>query len=657
MGDYNSFFSKCDCVCSAPGIAFWAGEHAVIGGSISICQAFPQRVWVGLEPSGTGDRIEFGDHYILEFLNSRHVLQPAGYEEWAGNVSPDYKRPKADALIAELGCLCGEKGFSNKSFRIHLLSEFPPGFGGNWSGAFSAALACAVFALNQAITPEDVTEWSLREAKDLCARSTGNMFWEINRWAWRFEALFHAGSPSGYGTATSLLGGSGPIIFFTQKRTEGGRPPLNVIAGADEDHMWPSRPCEKTWIDDIAYSVFRLPAPPEPSKRGISCGLISSGVPKDTGMRIDAGRNLWGPLEQARSFLGLFFREHPDLLGAVTRSDCTFLKLCEEDGRRLLERYYEALSVSCIEAFHTANKLREGFSDTQRPIERSVFEQTGRVLCGLHGNLMQLDQNWPEGTLLAGIVQCLGGREVGVKLTGGGGGGLLFYIAPPPGEGEDYFGFRLLDSLRKLAQSRLLELRPSSGKICMQWLSDIDGFADGGVRIELPTLRDRATSKTLGADIEKFPWLIKCWQGTEAEMQPNSVRTIYGFEIDHLCNQPDVLLVDRRIEKEHLPIWVAGRLLTEIKSTEKGRGPARARNFNLKQAGPLLYQILTSDKCWASHAELRTAMKEYQAERFTSRFGYLEEAVPALGIKFVREGGGVRLQMAPGMRAGLILPP
>jgi mevalonate kinase/rhodanese-related sulfurtransferase len=642
---YKALFNRCRCVCSAPGVFFWAGEHAVIGGAIATCQAFPQRVWVGLEPSYDREQeremeIEIDTHLLLDMTVSPPEFKLADAHEWDGSVSRDVPRQRKEALIAEIKKMCRIEGLERCSFRIHTVSEFRPKFGGNWSGAFSTALAAAILVLNDRLKERDIDNWRNQPGWSLCKDAT---FRTVNRWAWHFDTLFHAGSASGYGSAASLVGGEWPLTFFAEERHLVGDPPFNFISGQQGPYSWDS---DDTWLEHINYSIFRFTdifgdkiSPPP-----LICGLICSGVKKNTGKRIEMGRSLNVFLENARTNLSLLLENHREVMGGVDTERCAFLPLLKENGDALLGKYYEALSVGCVETNHAVARVFTGHC------EDSDFKHLARVLTSVQGSLMQLAQNWPMGELLLGTVLLTGeqegiGERTAAKLTGGGGGGFLLFVAPQPSDREESFEAQLLKRLESI------NAEWDATNVYAQWLSDVDGFETQGLRIEMGNTGRNCHHPWFPNGVATKPSPVEIWtyDPRDGGAMVCDVRDYaYEYEIEHLKHSPNAVVVDMRSSLKIDPerILLCGQPYSKLKPA-----PQSAR-----QAARILSTLLdnTGDTpCMRTYEEIG----EPGAQLIKAYIGELIEHARKLGItiEIIRAAQHIRLKsLSPGCKIVLI---
>ncbi len=513
---YDKFFFKHSHVVSCPGTFFWAGEHAVLYGGLATCQHVPQRVYVGIEPLehlGNPLQIELGSeddaHQLYDPNEDRFKKASFMYEVEFRNANiPD----KLNTIIKLLG-------LEPRHFIIRTLHELRPGAGCNWSGALSTALVGALLVYYGRLTPSILAEWKNHKIHELITDKTFN---ECHRKSWRLETAFHGGKASGYGTFSSLVSSSLPFCYATAKRGESSKYPIDV--GTDLDIL-----------ERIPYTGFRLSDEypvREDSANGILCGLIYSGVTKDTAQSIDRTKEVNSVLEKAIDTVKKLNKTkigRPSLLDNLKDSPFISQVNNASKGEGLRYTHVQSLISSGTEMFQNLCSLFcEGVG-----IEGKNLISLCSNMRGINGNLERLGLGWWESDqviyLLGKCAEQLGPKiweQVAAKPTGGSRGGQLLFIMPRVRDVE----LTLMNNLAKFQEN--------NNEMSLDWLQTRDdryGYESDGMRIEKPCEnKDRFTYlESHTATLYKILPEVKT---------PVEIRDCFPTELERIRNNASVYL-------------------------------------------------------------------------------------------------------------------
>ena len=223
-----------DVVAGAPGVVFYAGEHAVLDGGVAVVQQIPLRVWVGLR--AIGDNPGKDKTNLLGSTSSVRSLHLVDRQIEPRFISDNTLKLSADLInqLVQIKPLSDRFG-SLGSYEIGVVTQFRPNCGGNFSGAYSVALVTALAMLSD----RNASKSNLAPLLSLIDAATadgqprplwgGTPDWDqmrsadswlnrLNRFAWVIETFFHGGSSSGCGTLCSLLPSSQPLVYVRQHR-------------------------------------------------------------------------------------------------------------------------------------------------------------------------------------------------------------------------------------------------------------------------------------------------------------------------------------------------------------------------------------------------------------------------------------------------------
>jgi len=159
----------CPIVVSAPGVFFWAGEHAVLDGAVAVIQQVPLRVYVGLEPLGPASTLEPSllldpptagplrdvPHHVYRHAS---LAVPCDFSVRHREVNIRKVAEVANLLFKDL-CRLSTGAVPECRFRVRTASEMRPGGGVDWSGAFSVALVTAILLLTNRQFRKEIGDW------------------------------------------------------------------------------------------------------------------------------------------------------------------------------------------------------------------------------------------------------------------------------------------------------------------------------------------------------------------------------------------------------------------------------------------------------------------------------------------------------------------
>lgn len=225
---FRSFFKDCDIVMSAPNVAFFVGEHAVLRGTPSVVQALPTRVYVGIKRRGDTE----------EWLTSKASGGGGELHDVRTGDDPNLvgiKHVKSFVQVYPYKTNSkGQMAGQIDNLAIRVLSDITPGSGADWSGAFSSALAgCVHFGIVENQRNSDSIRMALKKWKDGDDWRSYSKLNDINLLAFFLESAFHDGKASGYGTIVSLLGPVTPVIYRTRRRFRNKLPYIDVYTSVE----------------------------------------------------------------------------------------------------------------------------------------------------------------------------------------------------------------------------------------------------------------------------------------------------------------------------------------------------------------------------------------------------------------------------------------
>lgn len=470
---YRSFFQKSEWAASSPGVFFWAGEHAVLTGSLAICQQIPLRVYVGLErESRTGDfRISVAQG------ESAHQM----YDSRADTFAPFYwpsghpgeEEPAIQSIhigsrfLHVLNRIAQDLDLKG-AYRFYSLHELRRGSAPNWSGAFSSAFVGAFFSAAGQL--EQGHKWSEQWWNDPLLR-------RCNSWAWELERILHGGFGSGYGVWCSTAPCDVAQLYAIQWKnaTEKGRDPADIDNRERlADHLdAASRPlCEHLpWVQ-----------PP------FDYGLIYTGKIKNTATSIrkvdqDARKSLSTGLNlAARNWptgTGGPFALQQSPLFAWQQKQGTI-----QDSTILKRALTDALSVSVLRVLDALS----GIIGDEAAWGHSL-QDLATAMDTVNGGISQLGLNWPEADLVRGaVLKALWNdrSSVAMKPTGGGGGGYILFVSPPLGwADEDGKASEGTPAARLLQELTRLQEPPLGLGVSLDWCRLRDSLDGEGLVIEV----------------------------------------------------------------------------------------------------------------------------------------------------------------------------
>jgi mevalonate kinase len=446
-------------IASAPGVFFWAGEHSVLVHGFAVCQQIPRRVYVGLEPIGASNDLQLeiaggddgsGLFYDRDSRNFVPMQFPRGEWSFASFVPDLLISERTKERIQELATHLGLRG----RFRLRVLSEFRPGAGLAWSGAFAAALTGALFAAAGRL-PDN--RWSFPWKDDL-------LLAEINAWAWELERWLQGGSASGYGTLCAMVECTVPQLYTLQPKD----PQQSVASGLHSPgRLVEALTAATTPVTDESALVNCLP---------LDFCIVYTGVGKSTAASISrVSSSLPTILDSAIEAV----RSVPAALPWVDGGD-------HIEGESNIKGV--ALHRILIDGVHTSTLrvLGELVRAFRASPDDSMLESLAAAVDAVAGGLSQIGLDWPHAELVrAAIIRSAwpNASQIGIKPTGGGHGGSVFFLYPRmtwrnDGELADVnsLGGRLL---RELESLKVILGR----SVSLDWCSSRDGFEGGGLQL------------------------------------------------------------------------------------------------------------------------------------------------------------------------------
>lgn len=470
---YRSFFQRSEWAASSPGVFFWAGEHAVLSGSIAICQQIPLRVYVGLERVSRTDnfRIDVAQgEYAHQMYDSRTDSFVSFY--WPSG-HPGEEEPAIHSIhigsrfLHVLNRIAQDLGLKGV-YRFYSLHELRRGSAPNWSGAFSSAFVGALFSAAGLLKRGH--KWSEQWWDDPLLK-------RCNSWAWELERILHGRFGSGYGVWCSTAPCDVAQLYAVQWKsvTEKGRDPADIDQGEKlADHLdAASRPlCEHLpWVQ-----------PP------FDYGLIYTGKIKNTATSIrKVDQDVRKSLSKGLNFA---IQNWPTDSGAPFSLQQSPLFAWQQtqgpiqDSTILKGALSDALSVSGLRVLDALF----GIIGDEAAWGHSLQDLAAAVDT-VNGGISQLGLNWPEADLVRGaILKALWSdrNSVAMKPTGGGGGGYILFVSPPLGWGDEdgkaNEGTPAAQLLQELAK---LQDPPLNLEVSLDWCRLRDHLDGEGLIVEV----------------------------------------------------------------------------------------------------------------------------------------------------------------------------
>jgi hypothetical protein len=470
---YRAFFRQSEWAASSPGVFFWAGEHAVLAGSLAICQQVPLRVHVGLERiSRVGDfRIEIAQgEFAHQMYDSRadafkSFSWPSGHPgEEEPAIRSNHLSPRFMLTIKRIAQDIGLKG----AYRLYSLHELRRGSAPNWSGAFSSAFAGALFSAAGQL--ERGHEWKEQWWDD-------PLLQRCNSWAWELERILHGGFASGYGVWCSTAPCAIPQLYAVQwmNSLEKGRNPADIVKEDRlADHLEAaSRPlCEHSTWAQLPFD-YGLIYTGKIKNTATSIRKVDQDVRQSLSKGFDLAVQNW-PSSGGRPFN---LQESPLFAWQQTRGPI-------QDISILKEALSDAITASGLRVLDAIF----GISGDEAAWGHSL-QDLAAAMDTVGAGIGQLGLNWPEADLIrAAVLKALWNdrHSVAVKPTGGGGGGYILFASPPLGWAED-------DGRAKEGTSAALLLRELAGlqqpplglEVSLDWCRLRDSLDGEGLIIEV----------------------------------------------------------------------------------------------------------------------------------------------------------------------------
>jgi|GEM_PF-2945506 len=418
---------ECGVICSAPLVGILSGEHAGVDGAPMVVFRPDLRVWVcliGRNPSSHGVRPSFSA--VIYYDPVRGELADIAQSPLAygtPNECPD-PGPLLDAALERLEGVAPvpqePRWFTPTE--VVVLAQAPPGRGLNWSGAFAAAYAAALYALQGWTCP---ARWKVEPTDPWRGNGPAECVWRL---AMDIEARSH-GLPSGYGVACSMEPEANGLLVY-----KGFLDPTGQHA----------RRVRGFHLKAVCDEPSRLRAGDE-----LDIAAIDSGIPKQTSQTIRIVRDR-GERALARPFLAAYAQRLSPLL--------------VDQVLALKQAGYAALaSLSICMAWEARNASRQRSGAVQRiaDLVRAIdVVLSNRLMLGFS----QLDdiRSSVAGSDLAG--------HLGVKFSGGGRGGTVLVA------GRSAAVSAWLGSTETV--------RPSEREPALVWRLRRDGVADRGLSCE-----------------------------------------------------------------------------------------------------------------------------------------------------------------------------
>lgn len=452
---YRDFFKDCDIVVSAPGTVFLTGEKVIVEDkATATCFRVPRRVHVGLR--------RLNDTAAPRFRIVKSLLL---HESPKGPVGPFRNDGNIESLVIALRCL--ETGYRVQyekplsCYEVFIWSDWKGETGLGWSGAFAAALACALLLTEEQIKAKP-EEWPTEDPAKLRKHSD---FQAVVKLAWIVESVIHNGRASGSAVCGSMLSTGVPYTYSAPEVPRLWK--LDVREEDEESRSWflknQPRDIYKALLtyDDwkFDYSGFQRGVKGSLAERYVAGQLFSgrqllvihTNVPKSTGT---AASQEWQQGGQQRAETKLV----RDAL----------VDVCNKMAKAIDD---------CVVA-------AGGVGDLTLRLNES-WDKVIDLLTRARGLLMALGFSFPVGdeilgTLRSEYARTSPGRQLGGKSSGAGNGGNLVVAAR--GFPERHFEIhRIIDSLRKRHTARFPELGPS--QMTVMYDAWWDGLEPSGLRM------------------------------------------------------------------------------------------------------------------------------------------------------------------------------
>lgn len=258
---WKTFFKDCDIVMSAPHIFFYSGEHAVLKGVPAVIQTMELRVYVGIEQDSRKPWLQIYQ-YDQDNDTISEIMKPEIDSDDPNEITIkqlySFIEGQYSESAASIDCEKIKKQITKMSIRV--LSNIYPGSGANWSGAFSTALAGAIYYLFICQDDENEITATIDSWQDYktgyIGSETNSAFNDINLMAFYIESVCHGGSASGYGTLGAVVGHSDPMIYKTRPRNRNGLGNhLRINLFSENGTLYPKN---KTEIIEILKSACLL---------------------------------------------------------------------------------------------------------------------------------------------------------------------------------------------------------------------------------------------------------------------------------------------------------------------------------------------------------------------------------------------------------------
>jgi hypothetical protein len=462
---YREFFKRSEFVASAPGVFFWAGEHAVLSGALAICQQVPLRVYVGLEYVNHHRGFDVlvapkPEHQMYEYQTDR--FRPVGWLPGRGGEGAAITSGGlSDDLKGVLTRLADHLGLTG-TFIFRSLHELRRESGSDWSGALSSAFTGAMFAAAGALQHQHA--WSTDWFHD-------QVLAECNSWAWELERIFHGGFASGYGTLCSMAPWPYPQLYSISWRDQGDlrRDPSQAIAR------------EERLADRLDAKSLPISEGTPWGEHGPPCdyGLIYTGKTKDTATAIH-----WVSVELPRilgSGFDLVCERWPTTAGRPFDFQSGPLNAWQEELNRPVEG--AVLQRTLLEGLGVAGIRVAAALFSLSGVEKAgTFDLAALASSveGVGGGITEVGLNWHEADLVrAALLRAMWSEreKVGVKPTGGSKGGHVLFVCPEL-EWEDGEPVPGSASERLLKE---LEAKPSPDsdlRFSLDWCRHRDGVTD-----------------------------------------------------------------------------------------------------------------------------------------------------------------------------------
>lgn len=197
-------YEQCDIVVSAPRAALLAGEHSVVPGGPALVTVLPRRVFVGVRGKLRRD----SSYSALRILHLRAFDRRSNsLESPEMDLLTEYEQ--LSKLASGFKTLSPDKLAKYVPTVIYVVCDGYPARGCNFSGAFAAALALAILAVNGEI--HDQVPWRGLPLKEQIHHKA---FKKAFKLAMLVETIAHE-HPSGYGAAFGLLDfDDQPVLYF-----------------------------------------------------------------------------------------------------------------------------------------------------------------------------------------------------------------------------------------------------------------------------------------------------------------------------------------------------------------------------------------------------------------------------------------------------------